>query len=109
MRGRVPRGSIAGGLLVLVALGAPAHASFPGQNGKIAFNSSRDGSNQIYLMNPDGSNVVRVTDPPGVSFGPEWSPDGTRIAFVSTRDGNHEIYVMNANGTGQTRLTNDPA
>ena len=95
---------------VLVFMSVPAaHATFPGQKGKIAFTSNRDGSQQIYVMNPDGSNVVRVTDPPGISFSPEWSPDGTKIAFTSTRDGNYEIYVMNGDGTGQTRITNNSA
>jgi hypothetical protein len=33
----------------------PASAAFPGLNGKIAFESNRDGNNEIYVMNSDGS------------------------------------------------------
>jgi dipeptidyl aminopeptidase/acylaminoacyl peptidase len=60
-------------------------------------------------MRPDGSDVHRLTDSPGLDEGPVWSPDGTKIAFSSARDGQQEIYVMNADGSDQRRLTNNPA
>jgi len=81
----------------------------PSLAGKIAFTSNRDGNNEIYVMNADGSGVTRLTDNPAIDQDPAWSPDGTRLAFSSTRDGNYEIYVMNADGSGVTRLTTDPA
>ncbi|HEV7451875.1 MAG TPA: hypothetical protein VGO16_10900 [Pseudonocardiaceae bacterium] len=77
--------------------------------GKIVFQSGRDGNNEIYLMNADGSGVTRLTNNPASDTQPALSPDGARIAFTSNRDGNNEIYVMNADGTGLTRLTNNPA
>jgi Tol biopolymer transport system component len=75
------------------------------RNGKIAFVSDRDGNNEIYLMDPDGSNVVRLTNNPGEDLQPAWSPDGTQIAFVSHRSGAQELHVMNADGTGVRRIT----
>src|SRR2546426_537605 len=78
-------------------------------NGKIAFVSNRDGNNEIYTMNVDGTGVSRLTVNVASDVSPTWSPDGTKIAFVSNRDGNNEIYVMNADGTGQTRLTTSTA
>ena len=69
-------------------------------NDRIVFHSNRDGNNEIYLMNADGSGQQRRTTQPEADFGPSWSPDGQRIAFTSFRDGNAEIYVMNADGTG---------
>ena len=77
--------------------------------GRIAFNSNRDGNWEIYVMNGDGTGQTRLTNNPAEDFSPAWSPDGLRIAFSSKRDGNPEIYIMNADGTGQTRLTNSPA
>ncbi|MDQ3803543.1 MAG: LpqB family beta-propeller domain-containing protein [Acidobacteriota bacterium] len=76
-------------------------------NGKIAFSSNRDGNHEIYSMNADGTNQVRLTNNAAGDIEPDWSPDGTRIAFTSNRDGNREIYVINADGSNQVRLTNN--
>jgi len=78
-----------------------------GAQSRIAFVSNRDGNNEIYVMNADGSGVTRLTDNPANDTDPTWSPDGSRIAFSSTRAGNYDVYVMNADGSGVTRLTND--
>ena len=72
---------------------------------KIAFQTSRDGDTEIYVMNADGSNQTRLTYSESDDADPAFSPDGSRIAYLSGRDGNFEIYVMNADGTNQTRLT----
>ncbi|MBN1221563.1 MAG: PD40 domain-containing protein [Anaerolineae bacterium] len=76
---------------------------------KIAFTSNRDGNQEIYVMNTDGSGVTRLTNNPAEDHSPVWSPGGWLLAFVSTRDGNAEIYVMGADGRGQTNLTENPA
>ncbi len=80
-------------------------AAFPGENGKIAFSSFRDGDQEIYIMNSDGSAQTRLTNVLRTDFDPEWSPDGSRIAFTSRRDGPYDIYVMNPDGSGQTNFT----
>lgn len=50
-------------------------------NGKIAFASFRDGNQEIYVMEPDGSGQTRLTNYAGVDREPAWSPDGTKLAF----------------------------
>jgi Tol biopolymer transport system component len=77
--------------------------------GQIAFTSNRDGNDEIYIMNADGTGVTRLTDNPASDGEVSWSPDGSKIAFTSVRDGNIDIYVMNADGTHETRLTNHTA
>ena len=72
---------------------------------KIVFESNRDGTVQIYVMNSDGSNVIRLTDRPGMSMSPAVSPDGHMIAFRSDRDGTDQIYIMHADGSHVVRLT----
>jgi len=85
--------------------GALAQSGGGNAQGKIAFTSNRDGNDEIYVMNADGTGVTRLTDNPASDQQPAWSPDGSRIAFTSNRDGGFDIYVMNADGTGVTRLT----
>jgi TolB protein len=73
--------------------------------GRIAFQSNRTGNHEIWLMNPDGSELVQLTSDPAIDAAPEWSPDGQRIAFQSNRDGNDDIWVMDADGGGLVQLT----
>lgn len=88
----------------------PSQAAFPGTNGRIVFTSLRDDVlGDIYSMNADGSDVIRLTSSAGNDDAAAWSPDGSKIVFNSRRDGNTEIYVMGADGSNQTRLTNHPA
>ena len=71
-------------------------------NGRqIAFASGPNGSEKIYVIDADGSDLRLLTS----GNAPDWSPNGRQILFQSTRDGNSEIYVMDADGSNQTRLT----
>jgi Tol biopolymer transport system component len=62
------------------------------------------GDAEIYVMNPDGTGVSRLTDNTAYDSTPDWSPDGKEIAFSSNRDGKSAIYRMNADGSGQTKI-----
>jgi TolB protein len=94
-----------------MALGtAPAHAAFPGHNGKIVFTSNRDGNSEIYTINPDGTGLSRLTYDPAGDFSPVWSADGSEIAFSRSTNpgsGGGELFVMNADGSGLRRVTDD--
>jgi TolB protein len=77
-------------------------------NGKIAFTSDRDGNQEIYVMNNDGTSQVRLTNNTDIDSLPAFSPDGRKIAFISQKtsgDLNSNIKIMNADGTNQTELT----
>jgi Tol biopolymer transport system component len=63
--------------------------------------------NELYMMDANGSNQVRLTSNEAEDVEPRWSPDGMRIAFTSSRDGNPDIYLASADGSGQRPLTND--
>ncbi len=98
--------------LTALAVGAtPSGAIVPGPNGLIAFESSRDGNTEIYVMNPDGT-VPRNLTRSKTSFDvfPAWSPDGSQISFSSDRaeTGDADVYKMNADGSNVTRLTDSP-
>ena len=83
----------------------------------IAFVSERDGNPELYVMPPNGSPEVRVTETPTVQEGnPNWSPDGSALAFDACMatsfpcpgTPNYEIFTVNVNGTELRRLTNVP-
>ena len=76
---------------------------------QILFVSARDGNNEIYAVNVNGTGVRRLTNHHESDSSPHYSPAANKIAFTSRRDGNNEIYVMNTDGTGVTRVTNNPA
>jgi hypothetical protein len=74
--------------------------------GQIAFVSDRDLNEEIYLMNEDGSNQIRLTNDIGVDAWPVFSPDGRTIAFVSNRSGSYRIYTMRLDGSDLHEVPN---
>jgi TolB protein len=80
--------------------------SWDGQ--RIAF-VRREGDNQdIYVVQADGSHLVRLTDHPAADVSPAWTPD-QRLVFRSLRDGGWGLYLMNADGSEQRHLISTPA
>src|SRR5689334_24796003 len=109
-RGRASGAVALGALAVAGAIGAGGAAgTVPGNNGLIAFESSRAGNSEIFSMIADGSGVKDLSNNSASDQAPVWSPDGSRIAFQTNRDGNLEIYVMNGDGSGQTNVTHNGA
>ena len=77
---------------LLIEGGIVSHPVWSPLGNVIAFASDRDGEMALYTIQPDGTNLQRLT-PPGMSFDwPNWSPDGERLAYASDRSGDWEIY-----------------
>lgn len=69
---------------------------------KIAFVGKEGSSSEIYTINFDGSDPVKVTTYKSLSLSPQWSQDGAKIAFTSYKAGNPDCYVIDvASGTTQ--------
>jgi dipeptidyl aminopeptidase/acylaminoacyl peptidase len=88
-----------------LALAATESGTNPGTNGRIAFVSDKDGNDEIYAIEPNGTAQYDMSNNAANDIDPAWSPDGSKLAFASDRDGNLDIYVMRADGTGQVRIT----
>ena len=61
----------------------------------------------INLIDPNGSNLIRLIDDPRFLSYVEWSPDGSKIlylAYASEEETKQQLYVMNADGSNVTRV-----
>lgn len=70
---------------------------------RLAFSSNREkpGTDNIYLVNMDGTNLIEITATPNAkNASSSWFPDGRRLAFSSNRSGRWQPYTMNDDGTG---------
>lgn len=68
----------------------------------------------IFLMNSDGHNLIRLTGSQkrkshrmASNEDPSFSPDGRHIVFSSDRTGSKQIYIVNLDGSDERRLTFD--
>jgi TolB protein len=71
----------------------------------LAVSLSREGGSQIFLINPDGSGLRRLTTSPAIDTEPRFSPDGKWIYFTSDRGGSPQIYRMPSTGGEAQRIT----
>jgi tetratricopeptide (TPR) repeat protein len=74
------------------------------QGARVAFMSNRDGNWEIYVVNLDGSGLVRLTNQAANDGLPAWSPDGRTIAFVSDQGGVWAVWAVDADGSGRRKL-----
>jgi TolB protein len=75
--------------------------------GRVLFVTRADGDDEIYVMEADGTNQIRLTNNRFRDRMPVWSPDGQTIAFISNQNGTADIFTMNADGTNRLQLTDD--
>ncbi|MFC1489727.1 BamA/TamA family outer membrane protein [Candidatus Latescibacterota bacterium] len=84
---------------------------------KILFCGIKDGKLDLFTVNIQSEEYVRITNDYFDEFDPKWSPDGTKITFASDRveapykytlnemNGSYNIYIMNADGSGAEKIT----
>jgi hypothetical protein len=75
----------------------------------IAFCSSRDGVDGIYLVPLAGGTPRLLTDLAGACY-PAWSPDGTELAFSANGPGirDADIFTIGVDGSALEQLTSGP-
>jgi TolB protein len=73
-------------------------ARYTGEKGvartRIAYVSDKTGKKELYVMDYDGKNPLKVTADRSICLSPAWSPDGRILAYVSYRDRNPDLSVL---------------
>jgi Tol biopolymer transport system component len=82
--------------------------------GSTRYNGSPYGFTELYTINPDGSNPLRLTFSSQGAMGNvavEWAPGSDRMVFMRDAGSNYnyEIFIMNADGSNSLRLTTNAA
>ncbi len=97
-----------GGKPVLLTPLSPSywHGVSP-DNRKIVYCASRNDNFDIYQMDANGGEEIRLTDAEGLDDGPEYSPDGKYIYMNSYRSGMMQIWRMKADGSEPEQMTFD--
>ena len=93
-------------LILLLSVGICAVSAKAPTTPKILFSSTRDGNREVYMMNPDGSEQVNLTQHPAHDISAVWSPTGEQILFVSDRQrkGVWDLYLMDPDGANVRRV-----
>lgn len=63
---------------------------------QIAFiHRAADGTEEVFLMRSDGTDIRQITQGPGNAERPEWHPEGKAIAFSrQLADGSHRLDLL---------------
>ncbi len=74
----------------------------------IAFTSDRDGSDNLWIANADGSDPKQLSkDKQGDFISPAWTPDGEYVLVSRSPEGlgTHEIWMYNIHGGSGVQVT----
>jgi TolB protein len=63
------------------------------------------GAFDIWTIQPDGTNPVKVTSNPGSNEYPAWSADGMHIVYSCRTGFRNDLYAVKADGTHLKKLT----
>jgi serine/threonine protein kinase/Tol biopolymer transport system component len=86
------------------------HPRFSPDGRRVVFTSTRSGTWELWISDPDGGNAQKLTSMDATNTGgPNWSPDGRWIVFGSDQPGQFDLYVIAATGGKPRRLTSHPA
>ncbi len=95
--GNIWRIAVTGGTPVQVTTGTGGAPSWSIDNA-IAFDKiSEPGNADLFTINPDGTDLRRITTHPSGDFNCWWSPNGTKLAFTSTRSGTDDVWAIVVN------------
>ena len=66
------------------------------------------GSYDIWTLDSESGNRMRLTFDPGNELRPVWSPDGRRLAYSAIRAGRYDIFIKDIAGGGEEKTALPP-
>lgn len=94
---------------ITTAVGVETSPSWAPDGGALAFESTRDGDTDIWVVQlGTGEPVNRTADNPTKDLRPRWSPDGRWISFFSEREGGG-YFIMPAMGGTPRKVAGWPS
>ncbi|HMI59173.1 MAG TPA: hypothetical protein VK511_14050 [Gemmatimonadaceae bacterium] len=72
---------------------------------RIACSASVNQNYDVYLIDANGANPVRLTTNERQDQSAHWSPDGTQLVYMASANGGFELFRVNSDGTGEIQLT----
>jgi len=85
---------------------------FTGERGpfdsRITFVSTRGGRfKNIYVMSPDGGDLLQVTSGRTLDISPSWSPDAHSLLYTSYKRGNPDLYSLDLVASSEARISSE--
>ena len=70
----------------------------------VSYTSNASGSAEVWVVDPDGGEPLRLTDDPARKGRPTWFPDGRAVAFAAKRDSPPSVWKVSRLGGSASLL-----
>lgn len=87
--------------------GTNTGGTFSPDGQQVAMILSGSGNAEVFVSNPLGKQLRRLTTTDSLEADPSWSPDGRRLVFTSDQLGGPQIYTASAQGRSMSRVRTD--
>ncbi len=98
--------------LVWRAQALPDSAAVADYRALLARHMVRPSQMNLMVARADGSGARRITNDPGASFAPYFTPDGRDVLYSSNRENprgrNCDLFLVSVDGGAPRKVTNDP-
>ena len=91
--------------LLVLALSGCALKGSEVATGGVVFSADSNDNVDIYKIDDETGQPVRLTSANGRDFAPAWSPNKKTIAFLSDRNGTPSLWVMDLSGESKRQIS----
>jgi TolB protein len=103
--GRIPLMLLMGLLLLALTISSCALSGSETGSSSILFSAGAGDDVDIYAIDGETGDPVRLTSADGNDFAPAWSPNNSKIAFLSERNGESALWVMDSLGDSKSQIS----